>query len=140
MDDMKTQLVTFCKAEASAVVASAADFAVTLILAELLGLWYVCATFIGAVTGGVVNCMVNYRWVFSAQRLGKMRLALRYIVVWAGSIGLNTGLTYLVTELAGCNFNVSKVVVACLVAVLWNYQMQRCNVFACRHDNMDNNQ
>ena len=51
MDDMKTQLVTFCKAEASAVVASAADFAVTLILAELLGLWYVCATFIGAVTG-----------------------------------------------------------------------------------------
>lgn len=46
MDDMKTQLVTFCKAEASAVVASAADFAVTLILAELLGLWYVCATFI----------------------------------------------------------------------------------------------
>ena len=94
MDDMKTQLVTFCKAEASAVVASAADFAVTLILAELRGLWYVCATFIGAVTGGVVNCMVNYRWVFSAQRLGKMRLALRYIVVWAGSIGLNTGLTY----------------------------------------------
>ena len=79
MDDMKTQLVTFCKAEASAVVASAADFAVTLILAELLGLWYVCATFIGAVTGGVVNCMVNYRWVFSAQRLGKMRLALRYM-------------------------------------------------------------
>lgn len=55
MDDMKTQLLTFCKAEASAVVASAADFAVTLILAELLGLWYVCATFIGAVTGGVVN-------------------------------------------------------------------------------------
>ena len=65
-----------------------------------------------------------------------MRLALRYIVVWAGSIGFNTGLTYLVTELAGCNFIVSKVV----VAVLWNYQMQRCYVFACRHDNMDNNQ
>lgn len=140
MDDMKTQLVTFCKAEASAVVASVVDFAVTLMLAELLGLWYVCATFIGAVTGGVVNCMVNYRWVFSAQRLGKMRLALRYIVVWAGSIGFNTGFTYLVTELAGCNFIVSKVVVACLVAVLWNYQMQRCYVFACRHDNMDNNQ
>ena len=129
MDDMRTQLVTFCKAEASAAVASVADFAVTLILAEFLGLWYVCATFIGAVTGGVVNCTVNYRWVFSAQRLGKMRLALRYIVVWAGSIGLNTGLTYLVTELAGCNFIVSKVVVACFVAVLWNYQMQRIFVF-----------
>ncbi len=139
MGSISSQIITFCKAETSAAVASAIDFIVTLALVELVGLWYGYATFIGALSGGVVNCSVNYRWVFSVQRRGKFSIAMRYLLVWAGSIALNTVFTYVVTEFAGISYIVSKVVVACLVAVLWNYQMQRGYVFACRNDNMNSN-
>lgn len=140
MGDISRQIVTFCKAETSAAVASAVDFMVTLILVELLGMWYGYATFIGALSGGVVNCSVNYRWVFTAQRMGKAQIAMRYILVWVGSIVLNTLFTYLVTEYVGISYIVAKVLVAIMVAVLWNYQMQRSYVFACRKCNIDNKQ
>ena len=130
MGDISRQIVTFCKAETSAAVASAVDFAVTLILAELLGVWYGYATFIGALSGGVVNCSVNYRWVFTAQRMGKVQIAMRYLLVWVGSILLNTLFTYLVTEFVGISYIIAKVVVAVMVAILWNYKMQRSYVFA----------
>ncbi len=130
MGDISRQIVTFCKAETSAAVASAVDFAVTLILAELLGVWYGYATFIGALSGGVVNCSVNYRWVFTAQRMGKVQIAMRYLLVWVGSILLNTLFTYLVTEFIGISYIIAKVAVAVMVAILWNYQMQRSYVFA----------
>lgn len=130
MGDISRQIVTFCKAETSAAVASAVDFAVTLILAELLGVWYGYATFIGALSGGVVNCSVNYRWVFTAQPMGKVQIAMRYLLVWVGSILLNTLFTYLVTEFVGISYIIAKVVVAVMVAILWNYKMQRSYVFA----------
>lgn len=130
MGDISRQIVTFCKAETSAAVASAVDFAVTLILAELLGVWYGYATFIGALSGGVVNCSVNYRWVFTAQRMGKVQIAMRYLLVWVGSILLNTLFTYLVTEFVGISYIIAKVAVAVMVAILWNYKMQRSYVFA----------
>ena len=46
----------------SAQIASAADFATTLFLVNLCGLYYVSATFVGALAGGIVNCCINYKW------------------------------------------------------------------------------
>jgi len=133
MDKLRRELWTFCKAQVSAQVATVCDFAMTLLLAEVVGLWYVASTFIGALTGGVVNCAVNYRWVFHAQSLDKRFVALKYLMVWAGSIALNTGGTYLLTEVSGVYFIVAKVVVAILVGVLWNYQLQRFFVYRDTH-------
>ena len=62
-------------------------------------------------------------------------MALRYLAVWIGSIALNTTGTYLLTELTGINYIISKIVVACLVATLWNYQMQRVYVFQSKRRN-----
>lgn len=137
MAGLRLHLLTFCKAEASALVASGADFALTIALVELLGVWYGYATLAGAIVGGVVNCAVNYRWVFQARHLGHMGVAMRYLVVWVGSIVLNTLLTTLMTEATGISYIVSKTAVACAVAVLWNYQMQRTYVFHYREKNSD---
>lgn len=110
-------------------VASAVDFGLTLLLAEVVGLWYVLATFLGAVCGGVVNCCINYRWVFSARRKGKWSLLMRYAMVWGLSIVFNTLLVFLLTEWSSLSYILVKVVVACMVAVAWNYPMQRRFVF-----------
>lgn len=135
MTGLRHAILTFCKAETSAMVASAADFGLTVLLAEVAGVWYAYATLMGALAGGIINCCVNYRWVFSATGLSKGGVALRYMAVWIASIALNTMGTYLLTELTGINYIISKTVVACLVATLWNYQMQRVYVF---HSNRRN--
>ena len=121
--------MTFGKAQCSAFIATTADFAITIVLARCLGVWYADATLAGAVTGGIVNCAINYRWVFHAFGMKKKYVALRYIVVWTGSIALNTLGTYWLTEASGIDFVIAKAAVAVAVAVLWNYQMQRRFVF-----------
>ena len=129
MGKLRREITTFYEAQLSAILATAIDFGLSYALAELAGLWYVVATFTGALTGGVVNCAVNYRWVFKAEGLRKNRVAMRYAFVWVGSIALNTLGTYLVTELSGEHFIIGKTLVAVVVAILWNYQLQRNFVF-----------
>ena len=132
MGRIKREIRTFAKAQVTAQVATLIDFALSLVLAEGLGMWYVTASFLGALSGGISNCAMNYRWVFPADGLGKKGVAARYFLVWAGSLLLNTGGTWLLTELSGRHFIWAKIVVAVLVAVLWNYQLQRRYVFEVR--------
>lgn len=133
MGNLRDAILTFSKAQFSSWVASAVDFAVTILLAEIIGVWYAYATFIGAICGGITNCCINYRWVFHAFGMKKKYIAVRYMIVWGGSILLNTYGTYFLTELSGSNFIISKVVVAVLVGLFWNYQMQCRFVFSERN-------
>lgn len=137
----------FAKAQVSSYVSSLVDFLVTILLVKLAGLFYLYATFSGAVAGGVVNCIINYGWVFHAGDCKKTHVALKYLCVWGGSILLNTWGTFALTEwLTGmrwidglpgrCADNVfilSKIIVAVLVALCWNYQLQRVFVYR-NHD------
>ena len=134
----------------SAQIASAVDFAVTFLLVNFCGLYYVAATFLGAFSGGVVNCCINYKWVFSVSS-SKHLSAWKYLLVWSGSILLNTAGTYLLTEgvmrmawvdrlnaLVSVNlFLLPKIIVALLVSFFWNYQLQRKFVYCdCRFDRL----
>lgn len=123
------EMLTFGKAETSAIVASAVDFSLAFILVQAIETWYALASFFGALAGGIVNCYVNYRWVFDKQKQRKPYLMLKYFVVWSISILLNTSGTWFFTELSGVNFIIIKAIVAVVVAILWNYQMQRIFVF-----------
>ena len=130
---IRRELWTFCKAQLPAQLASAVDFCVSLFLAEVCGVWYLYSTFLGALSGGVVNCITNYRWVFHAEGLKKRNVAGKYFLVWTGSILLNTAGTYLLTELSGQHFVYAKLVVAVAVGFLWNYQLQRLFVYRDTH-------
>lgn len=129
MGNLKHAIITFGKAQCSAWIASAVDFGVSILLAEVFHLWYGYATTIGAFSGGIVNCIINYNWVFRSHSLGKYKVALRYLAVWMASILLNSCGTCFFTELTGLNFVIVKAAVAIVVAVVWNYQMQRLFVF-----------
>lgn len=122
-------MLTFGKAETSAIVASAVDFSLSFFLVQAVGTWYALASFFGALAGGIINCYVNYQWVFDKQEQRKPYLVLKYFVVWSISILLNTSGTWFFTELSGVNFIIIKAIVAIIVAILWNYQMQRIFVF-----------
>lgn len=129
MGRLTKEILTFGKAETSAIVASAVDFSLAFILVQAVGTWYALASFFGALAGGIVNCYVNYQWVFDKQEQRKPYLVLKYFVVWSISILLNTSGTWFFTELSGVNFIIIKAIVAIIVVILWNYQMQRIFVF-----------
>ena len=58
----------FIRAQFSSQVASTTDFLVTILLVKLFGVYYVYATFTGSVCGGIVNCIINYKWTFKSKR------------------------------------------------------------------------
>lgn len=137
----------FLKAILTAQLASVVDFLVTVVLSSLLGVYYVVATAIGAVCGGITNCVFNYRWVFPITDSRKRYIAVKYLFVWVCSFLLNTSCTYELTEwlrdksfvvaMLGTHndqiYIVSKIIVAVLVAFCWNYQMQRFFVYRNLH-------
>ena len=143
----KKGVFTFLKAQLSSQVATLFDFAITVILAKLFHTYYVYAVFTGAVCGGVVNCIVNYKWTFKATGLKKRYVATKYLLVWLVSIALNTYGTYFLTEslskigwmenFLGYFFDslfiACKMVVSLIVSLLWSYEMQCYFVYKDRN-------
>lgn len=133
----------FLRAQLSAQMATLVDFLLTILLVRCFDLYYVYATFIGSFYGGVFNGVVNYKWTFKAKGVKKTHVAIKFFMVWICSIGLNTWGTYLLTELFakipwvkhtlsiyfGDYFLISKILVAFVVAICWNYNMQRLFVY-----------
>lgn len=63
----KGGIFMFIRAQFSSQVASATDFFITILLANLWNIYYVYATFVGSICGGIVNCIINYKWTFKTK-------------------------------------------------------------------------
>lgn len=136
----------FLKAQASSLTASAADFIATVILKEVFHIWYLAASILGTVTGGIINFLVNRKWVFETggvQSLasdGEVVLtdeknhlsvqATRYLLVWLGNLALNAAGVYLLTHYMGVSYMISKIFVALIVGFTYNYLLQKRFVFS----------
>lgn len=135
---MKYRLILqFIAAQTSSLVSTAVDFALTAILVKFAGIWYVIANILGALSGGSVNCVINYNWAFKGSEQRKRTILYRYVMVWLGSIFLNTAGTTAVANIISHDgtpkgFNtvmISKTIVAVLVAIFWNFWLQKKFVY-----------
>ena len=121
--------MTFFKAQAASLTATIVDFSVTVILKEWLHCWYLLASILGTISGGIVNFSMNRRWVFSARE-GKMHWqAIKYILVWAGNLLLVSSGVFLMTNYGGVSYLVSKITVSLFVGFFYNYTLQKRFVF-----------
>ncbi len=133
----------FLRAQLSAQMATIADFLVTILLVRLFDVYYVYATFAGAIYGGIVNCVINYKWTFKSKGK-KTNVAVKFILVWVCSIWLNTWgnvctdgiiskkIPWVRDTLSlyfGDFFIIPKMAVAVIVALFWNYNMHRFFVY-----------
>lgn len=97
---------------------------------------------IGAIIGGVVNCVINYKFTFHAAGQNKIGIAVKFFICWAGNLLLNMyGTTLLLIHLSGLDFikssgisndelfSITTFVVAILVSIFWNFTMQRYFVY-----------
>lgn len=119
------------------------DTLTSFLVFAFLGLTPFLSTAIGAFVGGVLNCIINYRFTFHAYGV-QWRIALtKFLFVWAGSLLLNSFGTQIVyhlvrdwdwlLEVTGITkdgiFLAARLFVALMVSICWNFLLQRNFVF-----------
>lgn len=120
---------TFAKAQTAALAATLIDFGVYIALVELFAVWYVAAAVVGAILGALCNFMLGRHWCFYAQDGHINTQGIRYLIVSSMSLLLNTTGIYALTDLLGMHYVLSKVVIAIIVAVFFNFPLQKHYVF-----------
>src|SRR5690349_10667700 len=80
----------FARSQLAALVATGVDFGSLVFLVEVVKVYYVWATAIGAFLGALTNFLMGRHWSFEATHERARFQVLRYALVSGGSLGLNT--------------------------------------------------
>lgn len=100
------------------------------------------ATGIGVVAGGIVNCIICYKFTFHADNCPWKAVVVKYVLVWIGNLVLNSGGTELlyillkkwhILEEIGFKtagyYTTARLVMSLLVSWFWNFILQRNFVY-----------
>lgn len=114
----------------TALAATVVDFSTLYCLVEFAHVYYVAATALAALAGAATNFTLNRTWAFNDHGGARLRQqGLRYALVSAGSLALNTLLVFCFTEFGGLRYLISKAIAAVTVGWGWNYPLHRYYVF-----------
>lgn len=117
-------MLTFLKANISSLVASAVDYLITITSVQIFSTNPVIGGAMGTTGGGVINFLIGQYWVFVSKSASGYVQGLKYLLVWCGNIALNATGMYLFTK-SGSHYIIAKVVTSLLVAVAYNYPLQK---------------
>lgn len=120
---------TLLKYNTVAIIATAVDYSLFLILSEAIHVWYLLASFTGLIMGGVTAFVLQRNWTFKKKDGKLSKQAIRYFLVWASSIILNMSGFYLAVEFAGIQSIIAKVAVSIIVGIGFNFLMNKHFVF-----------
>lgn len=97
---------------------------------------------LGAVGGGIANCALNYKWTFRSADCPVSHVAVKYALVWTGSLLLNSYGTELFYQLLqnsvlldhwnvvkNLRFTIARLGVSLIVSVFWNLLLQKTFVY-----------
>lgn len=135
-------IFTFLRSVVSSQTASWVDLGIGFVFFAWLGFQPWLSTAIGAVAGGIINCIINYRFTFHAQGVSWRAVIVKYVMVWIGSILLNSlgtqGLYMLIDDwhwLERIGFKpdgyyaAARLFVSLMVSWFWNFVLQRYFVY-----------
>lgn len=118
------------------------DFGVSFATFAWMGFDAAYAAAAGAISGGVVNCALNYKWTFRASNCPVVNVMIKYAMVWVGSLLLNTyGTEWLNTAFTdndmldswgvakNLRFTVARLTVSLMVSLFWNMLLQKVFVY-----------
>lgn len=80
----------FLRSAVSSQAASWCDMGVRFLLFTVAGLAPWISTACGCVVGGVINCIINYKFTFHADGQPWRVVVLKYVMIWFGSLLLNS--------------------------------------------------
>lgn len=122
-------LTSFLRYNVSAILATITDFLVFVILIKIFGIWYIVATIFSALSGGIIAFVLNRNWAFISKSGKISRQAIRYFIVWGGSILLNTVGLFILVESTNINEIISKIIISVAVGFGFNFLMYKYFVF-----------
>jgi len=125
----KSLIISFLRYQVAAIIATVVDFLVLILLTEIFNVWYVESTAIGALCGAITNFIICRYWAFANSSNNLTNQVIKYILVSAGSLLLNTLFVYLLTDFAHINYTISKIITAIVVAIFYNFTLQKYFVF-----------
>lgn len=130
------------KATVTSWISACADFGISFLSFAALGLGSATSAALGAIGGGITNCTINYCWTFRSGGSPPLCVIVKYILVWTGSLLLNTYGTELLTHLLlssdvldslgisrNLRFTAARLLISLLVSLLWNLRLQKKFVF-----------
>ncbi len=135
-------IFTFLRSVMSSQTASWIDLGIGFMLFAWIGLEPWLSTALGAIAGGIVNCIINYRFTFHARGVSWRAVIIKYMMVWFGSILLNSAGTQLIyslidgwhwLETIGFKpdgyYAAARLFVSLMVSWFWNFVLQRYFVY-----------
>lgn len=120
---------TFIRAQLSSFASTAADFLLTHLFTEFLNTWYLFSSAIGTISGGYINFSLGRYWVFRSVEHKKILQLKKYVIIWIGSLILNTSGVFVFTEILQMHYMISKTLMAIMVGVFYNFYFQKSFVF-----------
>lgn len=122
-------MVTFFKAQTASLSASIIDFLITILCVQTFGLWYVSASILGTLTGGIVNFSMGRTWVFNSRSSAVRSQVSKYTIVWISHLLFITLGIYLFTHFADLNYILSKLIMTSVFGIPYNFFLQKKFVF-----------
>lgn len=122
-------MLTFIKAQLSAILATLVDWLITFTLGELEVLPVLYAGIAGAVGGGIFNFTVNRIWAFNSRNEKVSRQMMKYILIWLGYLTLFTFGYYLLTDPLQIDYMLAKVGLSVFLGVTYNFLLHKYFVF-----------
>lgn len=140
--DSDNIVFTFLRSTVSSQVSSWTDMILSFVFYAWLNLYPWLATALGAFAGGIVNCIMGYKFTFHADGQAKRAVLVKFFLVWLGSLILNSWGTEFVfhtlqkwtwLETIGFKpdgyFAAARLGVSLVVSLAWNFLLQRIFVF-----------
>ncbi len=118
---IRSQIVSIC--------ATTVDFIISLFLNLYLSVYYVTATSIGSFFGAVTSFMLGRNWAFLNRHGHIRKQVFRFITINIFSIFANTTGVFFFKENFDISFFASRLIVAVLIGVCFNFSMNRYFVF-----------
>lgn len=138
-------IFTFIRSAGVAQAASWIDLGTAFILFAFAHFAPWASTAIGALVGGIINCVLNYRFTFHANNCPWKAVMVKYAIVWIGSLLLNSFGTELLyyglmhwpwLEAIGFKpdgyFAAARLTVSGVVSLGWNFVLQKNFVYQNR--------
>jgi putative flippase GtrA len=120
---------TFFKVNVASLSASCCDYLVTIIMVRTLKADPLLGGIAGTVFGGIINFLIGRYWVFKNNNGAIILQGKRYVLVWTGNLILNSLLLYFFIKIFKIQYLIAKITTSLLVAVLYNYHLQKGYVF-----------
>lgn len=136
----KSLVPTFLRSALSSQASGWVDFAVGFVMFNWVFNHHLSwlATAIGVVAGGIVNCIICYKFTFRAENVPWKAVVVKYALVWFGNLILNSGGTEILYILlkklqflenlgfkpAGY-YSAARLFMSLMVSWFWNFVLQR---------------